>query len=304
MTRELQNRKVQWLHAHFGTNSATVAALCRQLGGPPFSFTVHGPEEFDRPLSESLGLKIELAGQVVAISSFGLSQLQRWCNYREWSKLKIVRCGLEASSIAPSTTEPIQSNRLVCIARLVEQKGLFCLLEAAKQLSQERIDYTLLLIGDGPLRSDLERLIEASGLTGNIEILGWQSGEAIRRHLQDARCLVLPSYAEGLPVTIMEAFAAGRPVISTYVAGIPELVVPNHNGWLCPAGDPAALVDAIRSCLEASSQDLIRLGEAGKKSVRQMHSIDIEVQKLAQHLNEACGELSCQREVQSSLPVR
>ncbi|MEL7476038.1 MAG: glycosyltransferase, partial [Cyanobacteria bacterium J06555_12] len=93
----LMQVSVDHVHAHFGTNSTTVAMLCRMLGGPTYSFTAHGPEEFDDPLGIALPEKIMRAAFVVAISSYGKSQLCRWCDYRYWGKIRIIHCGLDAA---------------------------------------------------------------------------------------------------------------------------------------------------------------------------------------------------------------
>ncbi len=163
------------IHAHFGTNSTTVVLLCRMLGGPPYSFTVHGPEEFDQPYEISLREKINQAAFVVAISSFGKSQLYRWCDYCHWSKIHVVRCGVDDKFFSqPSTSIPDQP-RLVCVGRLSEQKGHWLLVEAVRQLAAENIPFKLVLVGDGPLRKPIEDRIEQCGLSDRIEITGWAS---------------------------------------------------------------------------------------------------------------------------------
>ena len=106
-------------------------------------------------------------------------------------------------------------------------------------------------------------------------------GQRVREELQAARALVLPSFAEGLPVVIMEAMALGRPVISTYIAGIPELVEPGRSGWLVPAGAVEPLVDAMVEALTADPAELERMGRAGAARVAEQHDLGIEVRKLA-----------------------
>jgi len=94
---------------------------------------------------------------------------------------------------------------------------------------------------------------------------------------------VLPSFAEGLPVSIMEAFAAGRPVVSTYIAGTPELVRPGENGWLVPAGSSEALAAALKDVLQTSTDALTVMGARGKRLVQELHRADFEAAKLAAH---------------------
>ena len=147
------------------------------------------------------------------------------------------------------------------------RKGRSCCVEAAGRLAAEGLAFELVLVGDGPLRRPIEELIERLGLQKHVRLAGWQGTEAVREEILRARALVLPSFAEGLPVVLMEAMALGRPVISTYVAGIPELVVPGVCGWLVPAGSVEALAEAMRDVLLAPVHELERLGRAGAARV-------------------------------------
>ncbi len=269
------------IHAHFGTNSTTVALLWSALSGIPFSFTVHGPEEFDHPESLGLDLKIARARFVVGISNFGCSQLMRWCPSDQWKKLEVVRCGVDDGFLDPRASSPVPDvRRLVCVGRLCEQKGLGLLVEAAARLAEEGETFELVLVGDGPLRTQIEDLVRDRGLDGRVRITGWRSGEELTREILASRAFVLPSFAEGLPVVLMEALALRRPVISTYVAGIPELVTPGVCGWLVPAGSVDSLCDAIRSALQTPVERLEAMGELGALRVRRNHSSLTEAEKL------------------------
>lgn len=271
--------KVRRIHAHFGTNSAEVAMLTRVLGGPPYSFTVHGPDEFMRPMG--LEYKIRRAAFVIAISSFGRSQLYLRANHQDWGKINVVHCGLEESFHGVGPDVARVPNRLVCVGRLCEAKGQLLLIEAAAALADKGIAFELVLAGDGPMRGEIEKLIEKSGIADRVRITGWISSGDVRKEILAARALVLPSFAEGLPVVIMEAMALRRPVLSTYVAGIPELVRPGQDGWLFPAGSARELQQAMEDCLSRSQVELERLGDAARARVLSRHSIDIEVGKLA-----------------------
>jgi colanic acid/amylovoran biosynthesis glycosyltransferase len=274
------HRGVSHVHAHFGTNSAAVALLWNALGGPSYSFTVHGPEEFDGPHALGLDLKIARAKFVVAVSEFGRGQLMRWCSHRLWHKLHVVHCGLDGRFLDSGPTPVPDSRRLVCVGRLCEQKGQGLLIDAAGRLSRSGIDFELVLVGDGPLRSELQSLIRIQGLENKVRITGWQSGAAVAAELKAARALVLPSFAEGLPVVIMEALALGRPVISTYVAGIPELVSPGVCGWLTPAGALEPLCAAMTEALTAPVARLTEMGKQGAASVAACHCALSEAEKL------------------------
>lgn len=269
------------LHAHFGTNPAAVAALCHALGGPRYSFTVHGPEEFDRPEALHLGEKIRGAAFAVAVSSYGRSQLYRWARHADWPKIQVVRCGLDEALLrAPATPVPA-APRLVCVARLSEQKGHLLLVEAAARLAAEGRAFELVLAGDGPLRPQVEAAVARAGLEGRVRLAGWMGADAVREAILASRALVLPSFAEGLPVVVMEALALGRPVVTTAIAGTPELVEPGTTGWLVPAGSVEALVDALRAALDAEPSRLAAMGRAGAALVARLHDAAAEAAKLA-----------------------
>jgi glycosyltransferase involved in cell wall biosynthesis len=275
----LKRLGVRHVHAHFGTNSADVAMLVHALGGPAYSFTVHGPEEFLRPIG--LAEKIRRAAFVVGISSFGRSQLQLWTPYQSWSKIQVVHCGLERSFYAQATAGPPAGLRLVCVGRLAAEKGQLLLIEAAARLLARGIEFELVLAGDGPIRELVEQLIRKSSLQSRVRITGWISAAEVRDEILAARALVLAGFAEGLPVVIMEAMALRRPVIATYVAGIPELVRPGESGWLVPAASVGALASAMEACLSKPARELEEMGENAHHRVIERHSIDVEAAKLA-----------------------
>ena len=272
---------VRHLHAHFGTNSAAVALLANVVGGPSYSFTVHGPEEFDKPNALHLADKIARAAFVVAISSYGRSQLWRWIPQTQWPRVAVVHCGLEdAFFAAPSSLEPSGARSLVCVGRLCEQKGQLLLIEALAVLKQRGVDLELVLAGDGDMRGVIEQRVARLDVADRVRITGWIDSTRVRQEILAARALVLPSFAEGLPVVIMEAMAVGRPVISTYVAGIPELVRDGVDGWLVPAGDVQALAQAMQQCLEASPEQLAAMGRSAHERVGQRHRVDVEAAKM------------------------
>ena len=277
----LQAERVTHLHAHFGTNAVCVAMLVRMLGGPPYSFTVHGPEEFDKAPLLQLSMKASKAAFVAAISSFGRSQLYRWLAPPDWAKVKVVHCGLDSDYFAMRRESSQAAARLVCVGRLCEQKGQMLLIEAAAMLHARGVAFELVLAGDGEMRPQLEQAIADRGLQARVRITGHISGDQVQQELLGSRGLVLPSLAEGLPVVIMEAMALRRPVISTYVAGIPELVAHGETGWLVPAGAVRELAEAMQDCLSASPERLARMGLRGRERALQRHHIDVAASRLA-----------------------
>ncbi|MCP4070606.1 MAG: glycosyltransferase family 4 protein [Hyphomicrobiales bacterium] len=276
----LKAEMVQHVHAHFGTNSTTVVMIANELCSIPYSFTVHGPEEFDKPVALSLRQKIKRSSFVVAISSYGKGQLSRWVTYDLWHKINVVHCGLDRNFYS-GEIEPIgKTHKFVCVGRLCEQKGQPLLLKALSILSEEGREFELVLAGDGHLRPELEALIQEFDLQDKVRITGWISSKQVREELLDSRALVLPSFAEGLPVVIMEAMSLARPVISTYVAGIPELVQSGENGWLVAAGDVGALADALREALTTEQSVLNEMGRKARQRVIERHDINTEAGKL------------------------
>ena len=281
LCRKLRAAGATHLHAHFGTNGAEVALLARELGGPPYSFTVHGPEEFDAPESLHLRTKIDNAAFVVAISSFGRSQLYRWIAADQWPKVRVVHCGLDAQFDSSPVSTTAATTRLVCVGRLCEQKGQLLLLEAMSRIVRKGIAVELVLAGDGQMRPEVEALIGSLGLRDHVRVTGWIDSAQVREEILAARALVLPSFAEGLPVVIMEALALRRPVISTFVGGIAELVRQGEDGWLVPPGDVVALAAAIERCLATPPARLVEMGAGARARVLERHSADVEAAKLA-----------------------
>lgn len=279
LARRCRELEIRHVHAHFGTNSATVACLCHALGGPRWSFTVHGPEEFDAPRALSLSSKIARAAFTVAVSSFGRSQLWRWARFDDRGRIKVVHCGIEPQRFPAPAPLP-EKLRLVAVGRFSEQKGFPLLIEAVARAARQHPGLRLTLVGDGELRGEIEAMIEQQTLRRHITLTGWLDEAGVRAELRQAQALILPSFAEGLPMVVMEAMAAGRPVIATSIAGLPELVTP-ETGWLVPAGDAEALATAIGALAETPLPRLTEMGLAGRARVLARHDIDREATKLA-----------------------
>jgi glycosyltransferase involved in cell wall biosynthesis len=278
---EMSLRGVEHVHVHFGTNPTAVAQIIRAMGGPTYSFTVHGPDEFDAPVGFSLASKLEDSSFVVAISHFCSAQLQRWAPREHWDKIHLVRCGVSDDFFERATPIDPASRSLVCVGRLTPQKGQLLLVEAFADALERGVDAELVLAGDGELRQELEASVARRGISNRVRITGWLDGENVRKELLASRALVLPSYSEGLPVVIMEAFALGRPVLSTYVAGIPELVQAPENGWLVPAGSREDLTEAIIDVMNKPVLELERMAALGRDAVRRQHHTPTETAKLA-----------------------
>jgi len=277
----LSDTKAQHLHAHFGTNPAEVAMFVRLMGGPPYSFTAHGADETDRGGFLGFDKKVRYSKFVVGVSSYTRSQLLRRCDIADWRKIKVIHCGLDDEYIEGTSSPSTSNKRFVCVGRLSGEKGQLILVEAMQEISRRHPDAELFLVGDGAMREIVEHRIKSLGLEDCVKITGWQTESQVRTQIAAARALVVPSFQEGLPIVIMEAMAVKRTVIATYVAGIPELVLPGENGWLVPAGSVADLVLAMDACLQSPPETLVRMGEAAHARVKARHSVDSEAMKLA-----------------------
>jgi len=276
----LAPKKIAHLHVHFGTNAAAAARLLRRMGGPGYSMTIHGPDEFDAPVGLSLADKMADARFTVAITDFCASQLQRWTPLPEWKKIHNVHCTVPANWFDAAQPIPEDADSLVCIGRLSAQKGQLLLLEAFKRVVDAGAPGRLVLVGDGEMRADIERQIDALDLRARVVVAGWQDEAQVRGHLLRARALVMASFAEGLPMVIMEAMALQRPVVVTQIAGIPELVRPGEDGWCVPAGSREQLAEAMIACLQAPIAALNAMGARAAVRVRARHSVATEVAKL------------------------
>ena len=277
------------LHAHFGTNSAEVAMLVHILGGPPWSFTAHGIESFDNPRLVNLAEKVLRCSFVVAVSSYGRAQLYRSVDPRYWQKVHLVHCGVDPVFRAAPPDVQALTKRLICVGRLSPEKGHLILLKAARQLAAQNIEFELVLAGDGEMRPQIEHQIAQWDLTDKVKIIGWVSGARVRDEILASRALVLPSLGEGLPVVLMEAMALGRPVVTTFISGIPELVRSGIDGWLVPAADADALESALRACVEAPVDLIGRMGQAARDRVLERHDVDVEAAKLSKLLTQSMG---------------
>ncbi|PCJ56735.1 MAG: colanic acid biosynthesis glycosyltransferase WcaL [Candidatus Hydrogenedentota bacterium] len=278
--RILQRERIDHIHVHFGTNPAAVACLIQILGGPGYSMTIHGPDELDAPVGFSLGDKINHSRFTVAITNFCGSQLRRWVKYDQWDKIKIVHCNVGERWF--DAAEPVHDDaqNLVCVGRLSGQKGQLLLVDAFADVVKQGVPGNLILVGDGEMREVIEEHIAQHGIQNRVTITGWQNEFEVRGHLLNARALVLGSFAEGLPVVIMEAMALQRPVIATTINGIPELVHDHQHGWLVIAGNMNHLANAMTEAMQAPIETLRTMGKAGQERVRTRHSTETEVQKL------------------------
>lgn len=261
-------KDIHHVHAHFSTNSAAVALLSHRMGGPSYSFTAHGPDEFDDPAANGLPAKVAHAAFVAAITEYARSVILKATDGQDADKVHVVRCGIDLAEFAP--TPPPENAQIVCVGRLCPAKAQALLVEAVAPLVADHPDLELVFIGDGEDRAAIEKRVAELGLSAHVKMPGWGTGEEVRAAIQGARVFALPSFAEGLPIVLMESLAMGRAVITTRITGIPELV-DEGCGWIVDAGDVPALQEAVRQALQANTAALTALGEVGRARVAQSH---------------------------------
>ena len=191
-------QRVRHIHAHFGTNGAEVAMLMHFMTGIPYSFTVHGPDEFDSPEFLGLAEKVKHADFVCAVSSFTRSQICRWIPFADWEKIAVVKCGLDAEFLKQRRTKALSKTHIVSVGRLHRQKGQLVLLDALAALEHEGVPFRVTIAGDGPLRPELERRVCELGLVDKVVITGWLTNSQVLALITDARALVMPSFAGGV----------------------------------------------------------------------------------------------------------
>lgn len=283
LKRSLDDADVQHVHAHYSTNTAAVAMISEAAGGPGYSFTAHGPDEFLDWTASSLKMKVHKARFVVAITDYCRSLITLAAGQSAWDRIKVVRCGVQTDEFV-ATDAPFDATApFVCVGRLCPQKAQVLIVEALSRVVKRHPDVKVEFIGDGESRADVEAAIKKYGLEKNTELLGWQSNQVVREKLGRAKALLLPSFAEGLPIVIMESFSMGRPVISSFIAGIPELVTP-ENGWLVPAGSIDAIEKALETALSTSSSKLAEMGRNGQNQVKAAHDVDHNAAILLNHM--------------------
>jgi glycosyltransferase involved in cell wall biosynthesis len=293
---ECRRRGLRHLHVHFGNVACDVALLVTCLGRRgddrtprTFSFTVHGPTEFFELSENRLQEKARRAAMVVCISNFARSQLMSVTDYDEWDKLRIVHCGIDPGVFAPVARERREGEplRILCVGRLVAVKGQAILLDAIAELRARGVDGHLTLVGDGPSRRALERQVATLGLGERVTFAGPVGDDQMPGFYARADVFCLPTFAEGLPIVLMEAMATELPVVTTPVAGIPELVEDRVTGRLVPPSDAGQLADALEEL--ASDPELSRrLGAAGRARVLE----EFDIRDAAAELERAFGPLT------------
>jgi colanic acid/amylovoran biosynthesis glycosyltransferase len=299
--RELRRLGLRHVHAHFAGLAARTAWLVRELWGIGYSFTGHADDIFSpeaRPIT--LAMLVQSARCIATETDYSRARLERdfpaalGKTFRVFNGLDPSAFNTERPVSADAAAERTIFPRIISVGRLVEKKGFPDLLQACALLQQRGISFDCEIIGGGPLEAALRLEVDRLGLAGVVQLSGMQPQAFVRQRLREARVFALAAQTEGdggsdnLPTVIMEAMAAGLPVVSTRVAGIPEMVDPGATGALTPERDPAALADALAAYLTDPALAQTH-GAFGRERAREKFSVDPAARTLARHLVERAG---------------
>lgn len=240
---------VKHTHNHFGNAAATVAMIAAASHLVEYSMSIHGPDIFYETDTELLGMKLRGSKFSRCISHYSRSQLCLFTSGEHWPRFEIVRCGIDPEKFTPRPDPENTIPQLLCVGRLVPAKGQRVLVAASKQLHDAGVKHELTFVGTGPDTEALQVLSKEMGISEHVRFTGGMAPEGVRDEYGKADVFVLPSFAEGVPVVLMEAMASGVPVISTTITGIPELIESGKDGILVPASDCDSLSDAIATLI-------------------------------------------------------
>jgi colanic acid/amylovoran biosynthesis glycosyltransferase len=277
----MKRQGLRHLHVHLASQAASVGLFVRTVFGFGYSLTVHGPDEFYDADRQMLAEKIAAADFLCCISSFARSQLMKLSPYKHWSKFVVSPLGVDPEVFAPRP-ERIATERfeILCVGRLTPAKGQHILIDAVERLTQEGRHVRLRLVGSGPDEESLREHAARSAARECIVFEGAINQDRIRDFYAAADAFCLPSFAEGLPVVLMEAMAMRIPCVTTYIAGIPELIRDGEDGLLVPASDLDALVTALASLMD-DAELRQRIAKSGRARVVENYDLRRNVERLA-----------------------
>jgi colanic acid/amylovoran biosynthesis glycosyltransferase len=276
----MRKRNLHHLHTHFGGAVATVAMLTAQAWKVDYSMTIHGPEEFYEADYIYLPQKIAGAKFIFCISDFCRSQLMKYSDPIHWDKMHIVPLGVNTDEFKPVAREARQPLGIICVGRLVPAKGQHILLKAFSQVLSKGHSLHLTLVGNGPDRESLEREVARYDLAGKVTFCGALNHDETQAKLAEANIFALASFAEGIPVALMEAMAMGIPCVSTSIAGIPALIRNEIDGLLVPPSSVEGLASAIeRLVLDDALRQ--KLGASGRAHVVENYNLAVNLNLLA-----------------------
>jgi glycosyltransferase involved in cell wall biosynthesis len=281
---------VEHVHVHFANRAAHTALFLKQISGITFSVTAHGQDFMTDLGSDDLLREICAASEFVAAETDYSRDLLRQRCPDSAAKIHRVYNGIDLERFpAPSPVKSNATPRIVSVGRLVAFKGFADLIDACAQLARRGVNFACEIIGDGPLRDTLQAKITQLDLASRVNLLGSLSQKVVLEKLQAADVFALASTTDDkgatdvFPTVILEAMASERPVISTRLAGIPELVVDGQTGILVSPGDSNALAQPLEQLIHDPELRL-RYGRAGRSRIEQHFRIEQTVAPLIEML--------------------
>jgi len=276
----LQVRDIHHVHVHFGNPAGTVALIASVYGTMDYSLSIHGPDIFYDVTLELLPDKIRQSRFTRAISFYCQSQLMRLVPYEDWSRLAVVRCGVDLEVFQPRPEPGNRAPEILCVGRLVPAKGQHILVEAVGRLHAAGLPFHLTLVGDGPDMASLQALVRQLALDGRVTFVGAVGQGQVLDYYDQADIFVLASFAEGVPVVLMEAMAKEIPCVATHITGIPELIDHGKDGLLVSPGHVEALAEALRRLLQDGALRQ-RLGANGRRKVAAHYNLPVNCRQMA-----------------------
>ncbi len=286
--RQMQSRGLTHLHSHFSSN---VALFLGKTFPVTISATIHGPAEFDDAIGFYLPEKVETARFLCTISQYGRSQLMCASNPEHWHKIEVCPLGVDLDLFAPRPHRPFpECFEILSVGRLSPVKGNQVLIEAiARLVKQGHTGIRLRIAGGGPLRESLQRQIARLGVEQYVVLEGLCNQDRVRQLYRETDLFALASFAEGVPVVLMEAMAMEIPCLATWITGIPELIRHEKDGWLVPPSDPIVFAEAI-ALLMADPDLRQRLGKAGRLRVQERYHLATNTNRLGHIFNRRLPE--------------
>lgn len=277
----MQKSQIHHIHVHFANPASTVALILSKIYPVTFSITVHGPDEFYDVTRHHLKEKIVAAQFIFCISYFARSQLMLLSDPGMWSKLVLVRVGVDPMLYSPRPLKE-EANRtdILCVGRLTPAKGQALLVEALKLLVDQGKSVLLHLVGDGPERRQLVQQVCEQGLQDRVVFHGALNPQATLEAYAKADIFALASFAEGLPVVLMEAMSREIPCVAPAIHGIPELIQNEENGLLVIPADALALANALARLIDSPTLRS-KLGKAGRRTILERFTLQTNTEHLA-----------------------
>lgn len=274
MAREMKRLGVTHVHVHFANSEAAIALYAHKACGISYSFTLHGPDCFYNMNLGNFEAKVAHAAFIITISHFATGQVVRVAGVESMDRMDIVRCGVDPERYTPDarTASTDDVFTIVCTGRLTPTKGQALLVDACKTLHDEGRDFRCVFIGGGDDFESLNKRVADYGIGEKVSLTGPLPQDGVRENLQKAHFFALPSFAEGVPVVLMEAMSMGIPCISTRVGGIAELIEDGVNGYLAHSGDAQGLAQVLRDAMD-NRESLPKLGEAARQRILDMFDV-------------------------------